>query len=169
MKTLKCIVGILVLGILSLVLYSLQLTKQIQSLEYMSKDSVFNARVDDRVPISIEKIQQFDNVFDIYEYRDRCIAESIHLDVFKSMTDQELANVYAVLRRNGTIPISVKDIAIEYKKNIRIYANLPKTDLENLSPDSIAKITEMSTFLPPGDSIPIAEVKDSTRSNNNEK
>lgn len=87
-------------------------------------DKWFKEKLDQHLPQAMQNLYSFEDVTDVMLYKQERGTQLYIDSVFTSMTDQEVANVVSVLKKEQT-KFGVSDIVYEYNANRRIYQNLP--------------------------------------------
>jgi hypothetical protein len=112
---------------------------------YHIPDEEFKDKLDQFLPEALKNVSAFTDVTDVMIYRQNAEWNHYVDSVFLQMTDQEIANVFSVLRKQMET-VRITDIVHEYNSNRRIYRNLPsakdekilESELQNYKkPDSI--------------------------------
>ena len=88
-------------------------------------DEEFKEKLDQYLPEAIQNVYAFDDVTDVLLYKQERSNQAFVDSVFGELSDQEVANVVSVLKKQKDGKIRVSDIVYEYNANKRIYSNLP--------------------------------------------
>ena len=120
-------------------------------------EQAFEAMLEEHLPKALQNVYTFSDVNDVILYKHERVSQLFTDSVFTSLSDQEIANVVSVLKKQQDT-FGVSDIVYEYRANQRIYSNLPDantsspTTTEQPDPPVAAKqgdsIVEFSSLNP---------------------
>lgn len=114
-------------------------------------DEEFQEKLDKYLPSAMQNMYSFEDVTDVMLYKQERSAQHFIDSVFISMSDQEVANVVTVLKKEqpNRSRFGVSDIVYEYRAGQRIYSNLPDPSSETTSkseqPDPPVAATDSTT------------------------
>jgi hypothetical protein len=106
-------------------------------------DQEFQDKLDQFLPEALKNVYAFSDITDVIIYKQERSTQNYIDSVFLTMTDQEVANVVAVLKKQQS-SFGVSDIVYEYTSNRRIYGSLPDNKKEEPDPP-VAKPESDST------------------------
>lgn len=143
-KFIKCIMLSLIYGMLFCAVASVTSCNKIRQ-EITPPDSVFQKRVDQYLPIAMQKLYEFSDPVDVMLYKQERLRQLEADSIITSLSDQTLSNICAVLSKQQKT-YGVSDIVYEYKANKRIYSALPEEPLP--TPMEIPRDSTADSIIP---------------------
>lgn len=115
-------------------------------------DEEFQEKLDKYLPSAMQNMYSFEDVTDVMLYKQERSTQHFIDSVFINMSDQEVANVVTVLKKEqpNRSRFGVSDIVYEYRAGQRIYSNLPdpsspETTSKSEQPDPPVAATDSAT------------------------